>query len=83
MALGSLIFFKKFKTVGVSRNYGKAYSVLFYPVIGALIIFEPWFSANEKVKYALCIATALCGLAAVVLYYITYLKGELFKAQKG
>jgi len=77
MGIGSLIFYKMFRTIGVSKNYGKAYTVLFYVVIAAVIVFDAWFATHEWVKYVLCIATAASGFAAIVLYYITYLKGKL------
>ncbi len=77
MGVGSVIFYRMFKTIGVSKNYGKAYTVLFYVVIAAIIVFDPWFSAHEWVKYVLCLLTAASGWMAIVLYYITYLKGKL------
>lgn len=79
MGIGSLVFYKKFKTIGVAKNYGKAYTVLFYVVIGAVIVFDGWFSAHKWAKFVLCLATAISGWAAIVLYYITYLKGKLLK----
>ena len=42
-------------------------------------MFDAWFATHEWVKYVLCIATAASGFAAIVLYYITYLKGKLGK----
>lgn len=77
MGVGSVIFYRMFKTIGVSKNYGKAYTVLFYVVIAAVIVFDPWFEAHMWAKYVLCIATAASGWLAIVLYYITYLKGKL------
>jgi len=77
MGIGSVVFYRMFKTIGVSKNYGKAYTVLFYVVIAAVIVFDAWFATHEWVKYVLCIATAASGFAAIVLYYITYLKGKL------
>lgn len=82
MGIGSLVFYRMFKTIGVSKNYGKAYTVLFYVVIASVIVFDFWFATHEWVKYALCIATALSGFAAIVLYYITYLKGKLGKKNR-
>lgn len=82
MGIGSLLFYRMFKTIGVSKNYGKAYTVLFYVVIASVIVFDFWFATHEWVKYALCIATALAGFAAIVLYYITYLKGKLGKKNR-
>ena len=77
MGVGSVIFYRMFKTVGVAKNYGKAYTVLFYVAIAAIIVFDSWFSVNQWAKYVLCIATAASGWLAIVLYYITYLKGKL------
>lgn len=82
MGIGSVIFYRMFKTIGVSKNYGKAYTVLFYVVIAAIIVFDPWFSLHEWVKYVLCILTAASGWMAIVLYYITYLKGKLGKKNR-
>lgn len=82
MAVGSVIYYRMFKTVGVSKNYGKSYTVLFYVVIAAVIVFDGWFAAHEWVKYVLCLATAACGWMAIVLYYITYLKGKLGRRNK-
>lgn len=82
MGIGSLVFYKKFKAIGIAKNYGKAYTVLFYVVIGAVIVFDGWFSAHKWVKFVLCLATAVSGWAAIVLYYITYLKGKLLKRAK-
>lgn len=82
MGVGSVIFYRMFKTIGVSKNYGKAYTVLFYVVIAAIIVFDGWFAAHMWVKYVLCLATAASGWMAIVLYYITYLKGKLGKKNK-
>lgn len=82
MGVGSVIFYRMFKTIGVSKNYGKAYTVLFYVVIAAIIVFDGWFATHMWVKYILCLATAASGWLAIVLYYITYLKGKLGKKNK-
>lgn len=82
MGIGSIVFYCMFKTIGVAKNYGKAYTVIFYLVIAAMIVFRSWFDANDWAKYVLCIVTALSGFAAIVLYYITYLKGKLGKKGK-
>jgi len=82
MGIGSLVFYTKFREIGVSKNYGKAYTVLFYVAIAAIIVFDAWFETHMWAKYVLCIATALSGFAAIVLYYITYLKGKLLNKGK-
>lgn len=82
MGIGSIIFFKKFKKIGVSKNYGKAYTVIFYVVIAAIIVFDSWFRTHIWVKYILCGITAASGWLAIVLYYITYLKGTWNKKNK-
>lgn len=79
MGIGSLVFYKKFNTVAVSKYYGKAYTVLFYFAVGALIVFRPWFNANVWAEDVVCIALAAVGFLAIVLYYISYLKGKLRK----
>lgn len=82
MGIGSVVFYRMFRTVGVSRNYGKAYTVLFYVAIAAIIVFDSWFKGHHWVKYVLCLATAISGWVAIVLYYITYLKGKLFNKSR-
>ena len=81
MGVGSVVFYRKFKTIGVAKNYGKAYTVLFYVVIAAVIVFDSWFRTHIWVKYILCALTAASGWAAIVLYYITYLKGTFKKGK--
>ena len=72
-----------FKQIGVTKNYGKAYTVIFYVVIAAIIVFyKPWFQYNEWAIYALCIITAAAGFVAIVLYYRSYLKGKLGKKNR-
>ena len=81
MGIGSVVFYRMFGTIGVSKNYGKAYTVLFYFAIAAIIVFDPWLADHHWVKYVLCLATAVSGWVAIVLYYITYLKGKLFRGK--
>ncbi len=82
MAAGSIIYYRMFGTVGVSKSYGKSYTVLFYVLIAAIIVFDGWFATHEWVKYVLCLVTAASGWMAIVLYYITYLKGNPGKKNK-
>ena len=83
MGVGSVVFYKMFKQIGVAKNYGKAYTVIFYVVIAAIIVFyKPWFQYNEWATYALCIITAAAGFVAIVLYYRSYLKGKLGKKNR-
>lgn len=82
MGIGSLIFYKKANSIGVSAVYGKAYTVLFYVVVAAILVFNGWFSSHVWIKYVLCAATAVMGWTAIVLYYITYLKGKLLTKGK-
>lgn len=83
MGAGSILFYKMFNKIGVSKNYGKAYTVLFYVVIAAIIVFyDSFFKYNEWAVYALCILTAAAGFAAIVLYYKTYLKGKLSRKNR-
>ncbi len=81
MGIGSLIFYRKFKQIGVSKYYGKAYTVLFYVAVAALIIFRPWFTLNEWAEDLICVALAVVGFVAIILYYISYLKGKLRKVK--
>lgn len=83
MGVGSVVFYKMFRQIGVAKNYGKAYTVIFYVVIAAIIVFyKPWFQYNEWAIYALCIITAVAGFVAIVLYYRSYLKGKLGKKNR-
>ena len=81
MGIGSLIFYRKFREIGVAKYYGKAYTVLFYVAVAALIVFRPWFSANGWAEDLLCVILALVGFLAILLYYISYLKGKLRKVK--
>ena len=40
------------------------------------------YKPDCQVKYILCLATALCGWMAIVLYYVTHLKGKLGKRNR-
>lgn len=77
MGVGSIIFYQLTKQIGVSKNYGKAYTVVFYFCVGAFIIFRDWFTVHVWATYALCIFTAVVGFIAIVLYYRTYLTGKI------
>lgn len=79
MGVGSLVFYRKFRQIGVSKYYGKAYTVLFYIAVAMLIVFRGWFNANVWAEDILCICLAAVGFIAVLLYYISYLKGKLRK----
>jgi len=82
MGIGSIVYYKKFHNIGVAKNYGKAYTVVFYCVIAAFIVFKFWFDKfwwTWYLKIGLCIVTALVGFVAIILYYRDNLKGKLGK----
>ncbi len=80
MALGAIILFKKSHEIGVSKNYGKAYTVVFYFVVILFLIFGD----NDKVLvYSLCALIALLGVSVVILYYMSYLKNKMSRTEKG
>ena len=80
--VGSIVFYKKFRQIGVSKYYGKAYTVLFYIAVAALIVFRAWFNANEWAENLLCVSLALVGFLAITMYYLSYLKGKLRKVKE-
>ena len=83
MGCGAIILFKKSREIGVAKNFGKAYTVLFYAVVFLFLVFGDAVSGNVVVTYILCALMALAGLSAVVLYYISYLKNKMMKTKKG
>ena len=78
MATGAVILFKKVHEVGVSKNYGKAYTVIFYFVVILFLIFK---GSDAVLTYILCILVAVAGVSATVLYYMSYLKGKMRKSK--
>ena len=81
MGVGSVVFYKTFNKIGVSKYYGKAYTVLFYFAVLALVFFRAWFEQNVWAENLLCIILALVGFLAIALYYVSYLKGKLRKVK--
>lgn len=80
MFFGAIILFKKKREIGVSKNYGKAYTVMFYFVV---IMFLAFGDANTVITYTLCVLIALVGVSVVVLYFRSYLKNILKRTKKG
>lgn len=78
MASGAIILFKKSREVGVSKNYGKAYTVVFY---FAVIMFLIFGGKDTVLTYILCIPVAIIGICATIMYYMNYLKGKMRKAK--
>lgn len=78
MASGTIILFKKSREVGVSKNYGKAYTVVFY---FAVIMFLIFGGSDAVFTYVLCALVAVIGICVTVLYYINYLSGKMGKAK--
>ena len=78
MASGAIILFKKSREVGVSKSYGKAYTVVFY---FAVIMFLIFGESEAVLTYILCALVAVIGISVTVLYYMNYLKGKMRKAK--
>ena len=81
MGIGSIVFYRKFRQIGVAKYYGKAYTVLFYIAVAVLVGFRGWFNVNPWAENLICILLAAVGFLAIVLYYISYLKGNLRKVK--
>ncbi|MBQ7836252.1 MAG: CDP-alcohol phosphatidyltransferase family protein [Clostridia bacterium] len=77
MGCGAIVLFKKSHEIGVAKNYGKAYTVLFYAVVFLFLCFGNIIKENIIATFVLCAAMAALGLGAVVLYYISYLKNKM------
>ncbi len=78
MASGAIILFKRSREVGVSKNYGKAYTVVFYFVVIMLLVFD---GSDLILTYVLCIPVAIIGICVTVMYYMNYLNGKMRKAK--
>ena len=78
MASGAIILFKKSREVGVSKNYGKAYTVVFYFTV---IMFFVFGGTDTVFTYILCGLVAAIGICVTVLYYMNYLKGKMRRAK--
>ncbi len=82
MGCGAIVLFKKSREIGVSKYFGKAYTVVFYAVVMLFLLFQDWFSVNMWATYVLCIFTAVIAFGVLVLYYISYLKNKMRKQRK-
>ena len=80
MALGAIILFRKSHEIGVSKNYGKAYTVVFYFVVIMFLVFG---DKAPILVYSLCTVIALLGATVVFLYYRSYLKNKMSRTKKG
>ena len=78
MALGSLIFFKQNREIGVSMKFGKFAAVLFYVAIGLVILLQIIFNKQLpwQLVHGLCAATAIVSFLAMVFYYRAYMRAE-------
>ena len=83
MGLGAIILYKKSREIGVSKNFGKAYTVLFYAVVFLFLCFGKTISKNYIATALLCAVMAIVGVGAVVLYYMSYLKNKMKHTKKG
>ena len=82
MGCGAIVLFKKSREIGVSKYFGKAYTVIFYAVVMLFLLFQDWLGANMWATYALCVFTAVIAFGVLVLYYISYLKNKIKKQRK-
>ena len=77
MAIGSVMFFKRSREIGMSMRFGKFSVVLFYVVIGLLILLGMLdVKLPELVKHGMCAACAIVAVLSMVFYYRAYLKAE-------
>ena len=78
MATGALILFRKSREIGVSKGYGKAYTVVFYFTVIMLLFFG---AGDAVLTYVLCASVAIIGISVTAMYYMSYLKGKMRKAK--
>ena len=77
MALGSVIFFRRNRVVGVSIRFGKFAAVLFYVAIGLLILLKMiGVELPPLVVHGICGLTAGVAVLAMVFYYRAYMRAE-------
>ena len=82
MGCGAIVLFRKSHEIGVSKYFGKAYTVLFYAVIMLFLLFQDRLSVHEWATHALCIFMAAMAFCVLTLYYISYLKNKTKKRRK-
>ena len=77
MALGSVLFFKRNREIGVSMKFGKFAAVLFYVAIGLLILLKMiGVELPPLVVHGICAVTAIVAVLAMVFYYRAYMRAE-------
>ena len=77
MGVGSVLFFNRSREIGMSMRFGKFSALLFYIVIGLLILLGMLgINVPEPVKHLMCAATAICSVLTMVFYYRAYLIAE-------
>ena len=76
MGIGSIVFFRRNRQIGVSRGYGKAYTVLFFAMVVALLVFSEWFHTHPWAETAVCIALIAVAFSVLILYYIGYMSSR-------
>ena len=78
MALGSVLFFKRNREVGVSMRFGKFAAVLFYVAIGLVILLRAIFkdSLPSLLVHGICAGPAVVSVLAMVFYYRAYMRAE-------
>ncbi|MBR6650552.1 MAG: CDP-alcohol phosphatidyltransferase family protein [Clostridia bacterium] len=74
MGLGAVILYQKHREIGVSKYFGKAYTVIFYAVVFVFLIAGNTIGEKTIATYILCAVMAATGFGALALYYINYLK---------
>ena len=82
MGCGAVVLFHRSKVIGVSKYFGKAYTVLFYAVVCLFLLFGDWLGAHPAATYALCIFMIAVAVAVVIMYYLSYLKSKNTKHGK-
>ena len=83
MAVGSVLFFKRNREIGISMRFGKFSAVLFYVVIGLLILLGMLdVNLPPVLVHGMCAVTAIVAILAMVFYYRAYLKAEKDEEEK-
>lgn len=83
MAVGSLIFFKRNREIGLSMRFGKFSAVLFYVVIGLLILLPMiGFEVPRAVQHIACAAVAAIAVLSMIFYYRAYMNAQNYESKK-
>lgn len=83
MALGSLIFFRRNKEIGMSMRFGKFSVVLFYVVIGLLFLLGILgVAVPHPVQHVACGVVAGVAVLSMAFYYRAYMNEKNYETKK-